>query len=72
MTPQQIGAVLANTEQILRVVITLPEYQRLQQSRFFSTSNDLTLADAIQALVEVQDAIATVQEIEGGSNELSL
>lgn len=66
MTPQQIGAVLANTEQILRVVIALPEYQRLQHSRFFSTSNDLTLADAIQALVEVQDAIATVQEIEGG------
>ena len=72
MTPQQIGAVLANTEQILRVVIALPEYQRLQQPRFFTTSNDLTLADAIQALVEVQDAIATVQEIEGGSNELSL
>lgn len=64
MTPQQIGAVLANTEQILRVVIVLPEYQRLQQSRFFSTSNDLTLADAIQALVEVQDAIATIQEHE--------
>jgi len=64
MTPQQIGAVLANTEQILRVVIALSEYQRLQKSRFFSTSNDLTLADAIQALVEVQDAIATIQEHE--------
>ncbi|MBL1202472.1 MAG: hypothetical protein FWK04_26245 [Nostoc sp. GBBB01] len=66
LTVEQIQNILNGCEQSLRMLQATPEFRALQSSRYFSTSNDLVLADAIQTLVEVSDGIANVQALESG------
>jgi hypothetical protein len=61
MTTEQIKAILLGTEETLRMIASLPEYQELQNHDHFDTNNDLTLGDAIQAVSEVYEAIVSVQ-----------
>ena len=62
MTLEQIQAILRGAETTLKLVLASPDYQRYEQSVYFTTSNDLTLGDAVQALIEVQSAIAQVED----------
>jgi len=57
ITVEQIKSILAGTEENLRLLQEQPEYQALEQSENFVTQNELGLADAIQALSEVYQAI---------------
>jgi hypothetical protein len=63
MTPsiEQIKAMIRGTEESLKLLAALPEYQRLEQSEYFSTSNDLVLGDAIEALFEIYEGIISLQ-----------
>lgn len=60
MTIEQIQAILRSTEQTLRLLLASPKYQHLEQSEYFHTNNDLTLGDAVQAVLEVQVAITSL------------
>lgn len=64
MKIEQIKTILRGTEETLRIISNSPEYQRIQQSEHFTTSNDLTLGDAIQALREVLDGIFQAEDLE--------
>jgi hypothetical protein len=57
ITVEQIKSILAGTEENLRLLQEQQEYQALEQSENFVTQNELGLADAIQALSEVYQAI---------------
>ena len=57
ITVEQIKSILAGTEENLRLLQKQPEYQALEHSENFVTQNGLGLADAIQALSEVYQAI---------------
>ncbi|AFZ28616.1 hypothetical protein Cylst_6398 (plasmid) [Cylindrospermum stagnale PCC 7417] len=61
MTQEQIKTVLRGIEETLRMIASLTEYQKLQNSEYFTTSNDLTLGDAIQSVSEVYEGILEVQ-----------
>ncbi|MEG4518799.1 hypothetical protein QUB75_05015 [Microcoleus sp. K1-B6] len=57
ITVEQIKSIIAGAEENLRLLQKQPEYQALEQSENFVTQNELGLADAIQALSEVYQAI---------------
>ncbi len=57
MDIEQIKALISGTEETLRLLQSLPEYQAIESSEGFSTPNDLVLADAIQTLSEIYQAI---------------
>ncbi|MBD2667309.1 hypothetical protein [Richelia sinica] len=61
LSTEQIKTILRGTEETLKMVLASEQYQKLQQSQYFDTTNDLTLGDAIQALSEVWEAIVNVQ-----------
>lgn len=61
MTNEQIKAILKGCEASLQAVLVDPNYQKIQQNDHFTTNNDLTLGDAIQALNEVLEAISDVE-----------
>jgi hypothetical protein len=68
LTVEQILAMLKGKEESLRMLRATPEYMRLEASERFTTSNDLRLGDAIQALFEVHQAILDIQfysQVEG-------
>lgn len=58
LTDDQIITILAGYEQGLRLLQSTESYRKLESSDRFHTSNDLVLGDAIQALFEIQSAIA--------------
>jgi hypothetical protein len=64
LTVDQILAILKGCEEYLRMLRATPEYRRLEASERFTTSNDLRLGDAIQALFEVQDGVFEVGNID--------
>lgn len=55
MNIEQIKSILEGAEESLRLLQQQPEYQRIE--RKISTPNDLVLADAIQTLSEISQAI---------------
>lgn len=57
MTTEQIKQILVGTSVTLRMIAENSEYQKIIKSDSFTTSNDLTLSDAIQAINEVWDGI---------------
>ncbi|MHC5596563.1 MAG: hypothetical protein ACYTXC_11535 [Nostoc sp.] len=71
LTVEQILAMLKGKEESLRMLRATPEYMRLEASERFTTSNDLRLGDAIQALFEVHEAILNIElysQVEGQTN----
>lgn len=62
MTNEQFQEVLFAFEQALRAIADSPDYQKLQKSDYFHTSNDLVLQDAIQSLYEVRGGLQRVEE----------
>lgn len=61
LTTTEIMTILLGCEQILRFVQASPNYQQIEASERFSTSNDLRLGDAIQALMEIHQAILDIE-----------
>jgi hypothetical protein len=57
ITVEQIKSIIAGAEETLRLLQNQPEYQEIESSEKFVTQNELGLADAIQALSEVYQAI---------------
>jgi hypothetical protein len=55
MNIEQIKSIIDGAEESLRLLQQQPEYQRIE--RKISTPNDLVLADAIQTLSEIYQAI---------------
>ncbi|MHC5854339.1 hypothetical protein [Nostoc sp.] len=71
LTVEQILAILKGKEESLRMLRATPEYMKLEASERFTTSNDLRLGDAIQALFEIHQAILDVEfysQAEGQTN----
>jgi hypothetical protein len=60
LTVEQILAMLKGYEESLRMLRATPEYSQLEASERFTTSNDLRLGDAIQALFEIYEAILDI------------
>lgn len=65
MTNEQIKAIIKGCEASLQMVLSDSRYQKVQQNEHFTTNNDLTLGDSIQALNEVLEGISTVEYFEG-------
>lgn len=68
LTVEQILAILKGKEESLRMLRATPEYMKLEASERFTTSNDLRLGDAIQALFEIHEAILNIEfysQVEG-------
>ena len=68
LTTTEIMTILLGCEQTLRFVQASPNYQQIEASERFSTSNDLRLGDAIQALMEIHQAILDIEfysQVEG-------
>ena len=61
LTTTEIMTILLGCEQILRFVQASPNYRDIEASERFSTSNDLRLGDAIQALMEIHQAILDIE-----------
>ncbi|MEG4424907.1 MULTISPECIES: hypothetical protein [unclassified Microcoleus] len=57
ITVEQIKSIIAGAEETLRLLLNQPEYHEIASSENFVTQNELGLADAIQALSEVYQAI---------------
>jgi hypothetical protein len=57
ITVEQIKSIIAGAEETLRLLQNQPKYQEIASSEKFVTQNELGLADAIQALSEVYQAI---------------
>ncbi|MHC5761900.1 hypothetical protein [Nostoc sp.] len=71
LTVEQILAILKGKEESLRMLRATPEYMKLEASERFTTSNDLRLGDAIQALFEIHEAILNIElysQVEGQTN----
>ena len=68
LTTTEIMTILLGCEQILRFVQASPNYRDIEASERFSTSNDLRLGDAVQALMEIHQAILDIEfysQVEG-------
>ncbi|MBD2682202.1 MULTISPECIES: hypothetical protein [Nostoc] len=68
LTTTEIMTILLGCEQTLRFVQASPNYKLLEASERFSTSNDLRLGDAIQAILEIHEAILDIEfysQVEG-------
>ncbi|MBD2616297.1 hypothetical protein H6G94_34535 [Nostoc punctiforme FACHB-252] len=61
LTVEQILAMLKGYEESLRMLRATPTYMKLEASEQFTTSNDLRLGDAIQALLEIHEAILDIE-----------
>ncbi|MEH2212977.1 hypothetical protein [Nostoc sp.] len=61
ITVEQIKAIIRGSEENLKLLSALPEYQKLEQSEYFTTSNDLVLGDAIETLFEIYEAIISIE-----------
>ncbi|MBE9054297.1 hypothetical protein IQ243_28675 [Nostocales cyanobacterium LEGE 11386] len=63
LTTSEIRAILQGCRQTLRLVQSTEEYRRIENSEYFSTSNDVVLNDAVNALFEVVGAIEEYEVI---------
>ncbi|MBD2571375.1 hypothetical protein [Anabaena lutea] len=57
LTTTQIKAILQTCQHELQVVVNDPNFQAMQKSEEFHTSNDLVLTDATQAISEVLEGL---------------
>ncbi|YAF99196.1 MAG: hypothetical protein AB3A66_27380 (plasmid) [Nodularia sp. CChRGM 3473] len=63
LTTSEIRAILQGCQQTLRLVQSTEEYRKIESSGYFSTSNDVVLNDAVNALFEVVGAIEEYESI---------
>lgn len=61
LTNTEIISILDNCKETLKFVQSSPNYQKIESSERFTTSNDLRLGDAIQSLSEVSQAIGNIE-----------
>jgi hypothetical protein len=61
MSKQQLISTLKNCLSELMKVNNSSEFKRIEQSRYFSTTNDVFLGDAINTINEVMDGIEGVE-----------
>ena len=61
MDIEQIKAIISGSEETLRMLQNSSEWQNIESSETFSTQNDLVLADAIQTLAELYQALDEIQ-----------
>ena len=59
MTLEQIKSIIAGAEETLPLLQSQPRYQTIE--RQISTPNDLVLADAVQTLSEIYQAIVDLE-----------
>ncbi len=64
MNVEQIKTILQGTEATLKLVLASSEYQQIQRSQWFTTSNDFMLDDAVQVIAEVLDGISIAEHYE--------
>lgn len=57
LTIVEIMTIIESCEHILRFVQASPVYKQVEGSERFTTTNDLKMGDAVQALVEINQAI---------------
>lgn len=57
LTIVEVMTIIESCEHILRFVQASLVYKQIEGSERFSTSNDLKMGDAVQALVEINQAI---------------
>jgi hypothetical protein len=68
LTTTEIMTIILGCEQTLKFVQASPNYKQIEASERFSTSNDLRLGDAVQALMEIHEAILNIEfysQVEG-------
>ncbi|MBD2247070.1 hypothetical protein [Nostoc sp. FACHB-888] len=68
LTTTEIMTIILGCEQTLRFVQASPNYKQIEASEKFSTSNDLKMGDAVQALMEIHEAILNIEfysQVEG-------
>ena len=63
LTTSEIRAIVKGCQQTLRLVRSTTEYRQIESSEYFSTSNDLVLGDAVNALGEVDEAIRQYESL---------
>ncbi|MBW4564948.1 MAG: hypothetical protein KME32_28340 [Mojavia pulchra JT2-VF2] len=61
LTTTEIMTIILGCEQTLRFVQVSPNYKQIEASERFSTSNDLKMGDAVQALMEIHEAILNIE-----------
>ncbi|MCW5319473.1 hypothetical protein GTQ43_39775 [Nostoc sp. KVJ3] len=61
LTTTEIMTIILGCEQTLRFVQASPNYKQIEASERFSTSNDLKMGDAVQALMEIHEAILNIE-----------
>ena len=57
ITIGEIKSIIAGAEETLRLLQKQPEYQAIEKNENFVTQNELVLADPIQSLSEIYQAI---------------
>lgn len=57
LTTTEIMTIIESCEHILRFVQVSPVYKQIEASERFTTTNDLRMGDAVQSLVEINQAI---------------
>ncbi len=74
LTIVEIMTIIGSCEHILRFVQASPVYKQIEGSERFTTTNDLKMGDAVQALIEINQAIVNFdfdrqgEEIDNGFN----
>jgi hypothetical protein len=63
LTTSEIRAILKGCEKTLRLIRSTPEYREIERSQYFSTTNEVVLGDAVNALFEVIEGIDEVEQI---------
>jgi hypothetical protein len=63
LTTSEIRAILKGCQQTLRLIRSTTEYRQIESSEYFSTSNDVVLNDAVNALGEVDEAIGQYEQV---------
>ncbi|MEH2228258.1 MAG: hypothetical protein V7K71_01235 [Nostoc sp.] len=62
LTTPEIRTILQGCQYTLQMVGSSKDYRKLQSSEYFSTSNDVVLNDAFNALGEIVSAIDDVEQ----------
>jgi hypothetical protein len=63
LTTSEIRAILQGCQQTLRLIRSTTEYREIERSQYFSTTNEVVLGDAVNALFEVIEGIDEVEQI---------
>jgi hypothetical protein len=71
MTNAEITASLRNCLAELLVVNQSPDFSKIEHSRFYATTNDVFLGDAINTISEVICAIEEAEKYEAKANAIA-